>query len=100
MPVRHILSLVFATASLAACRQADQANGGETPAPAQAAAHKDTESGLKGLYTMELKLPDLPPAAEGLRTTIDQYVAGQKRDFLASLDEPGAQARAHEIPWD
>jgi hypothetical protein len=100
MLLRHILSLAFAVAGLTACRDADNASGGESPPPARAGVGKDTESAKEGLYTMELKLPDLPPAAQGLRDTIDRYVEGQKRDFLASLDTPGARARAREIPWD
>lgn len=100
MLLRHILSLAVAAAGLTACRDADRANGGHTPPPARAGVDKDTQSAHEGLYTMELKVPELPPAAAGLRATIDRYVAGQKRDFLASLDTPAARSRARELPWD
>lgn len=101
MLVRHILSLVFATAGLVACRDgADRASDGDKPPPARASAAKDTESGDDGLYTMELSLPDLPPRAAPLRDLIDRYVERQKRDFLASLGTPAARARARELPWD
>ena len=101
MLVRHILSLVIATAGLTACRDgADRTNGGDTPPPTQAVADKDTRSGQDGLYTMELSLPTLPARAAPLRHTIDRYVDGQKRAFLDSLDAPGARERAKEIPWD
>ncbi|MGF6493719.1 hypothetical protein ABIE56_001902 [Luteibacter sp. 621] len=101
MLVRHILSLVIATAGLAACRDgADQTNGGHTAPPAQASADKDTRSGQERLYTMELSLPKLPPKADPLRHAIDRFVDGQKRAFLDSLDAPGARDRAREMPWD
>ncbi|UPG95268.1 DUF3298 and DUF4163 domain-containing protein [Luteibacter aegosomatissinici] len=101
MLVRHILSLVIATAGLAACREgADQTNGGHTAPPAQASADKDTRSGQEGLYTMELSLPKLPPKADPLRHAIDRFVDGQKRAFLDSLDAPGAREQAREMPWD
>jgi hypothetical protein len=101
MLVRHILSLVFATAGLAACRGGtDRTNGGDSPPPARASVDKDTESGQQGLYTMELSLPDLPSRVEPLRATIDRYVDRQKRAFMDSLDAPGARARARELPWD
>jgi hypothetical protein len=101
MLVRHILSLVFATAGLVACRDgADRTNDGDTPPPAKADLAKDTQSGREGLYTMELKLPELPPKAAPLRGAIDRYVERQKASFLASLDAPGAKARARELPWD
>jgi len=101
MLVRHILSLVFATAGLAACREgADRTNGGETPPSTQTRADKDTQSSREGLYTVEVKLPDLPARAAGLRTTLDHYVERQKKAFMASLDAPGAQERARELPWD
>lgn len=101
MLVRHILSLVFATAGLAACRDgADRTNGGDSPPPARANVDKDTQSGQEGLYTMELKLPELPPKAAPLRHTIERYVDQQKRAFLDSLDAPGARGRARELPWD
>ena len=101
MLVRHILSLVIATAGLAACRDgADQTNGGHTAPPAQASADKDTRSGQEGLYTMELSLPKLPPKADPLRHAINRFVDGQKRAFLDSLDAPGARDRAREMPWD
>ncbi|MGF6710308.1 hypothetical protein QFZ41_001272 [Luteibacter sp. W1I16] len=101
MLVRHILSLVFATAGLVACRDgADRTNDGDTPPPAKANVAKDTQSGREGLYTMELKLPELPPKAAPLRGAIDRYVERQKESFLASLDAPGAKARARELPWD
>jgi len=100
MLLRHILSLAMAAAGLTACRDADRANGTDTPPPARAGAGKDTQSAREGLYTMELKLPDLPPSAQPLRETIDRYVERQKRDFLASLDSPAARARARELPWD
>jgi hypothetical protein len=100
MLLRHILSLAIATASLAACRDADRQAGHDSPPPARAGTGKDTQSASEGLYTMELKLPDLPPAAAPLRDAIDSYVERQKRDFLASLDAPGARARARELPWD
>ncbi|KJV36737.1 DUF3298 and DUF4163 domain-containing protein [Luteibacter yeojuensis] len=101
MLVRHILSLVIATAGLAACRDgADRTNGGQTPPPSQARAAKDTRSAEDGLYTMELSLPELPAKATPLRHAIDRYVDRQKRAFLDSLDAPGARDRAREIPWD
>ncbi|QWT18799.1 DUF3298 and DUF4163 domain-containing protein [Bacillus sp. NP157] len=106
MLVRHILSLVMATAGLAACRDgADRTHGGDTPPPARASAAKadagkDTRSGQDGLYTIELSLPDLPARAAPLRHAIDRYVDRQKRAFLESLDAPGASERAREIPWD
>jgi hypothetical protein len=101
MLVRHILSLVIATAGLAACRDgADRTNGGQTPPPSQARADKDTRSAEDGLYTMELSLPQLPAKATPLRHAIDRYVDRQKRAFLDSLDAPGARERAREIPWD
>jgi hypothetical protein len=101
MLVRHILSLVFATAGLAACRGSDdRLNSGDTPPPARANVDKDTQSGQEGLYTMELKLPELPQKAAPLRHTIDRYVDGQKRAFLDSLESPDARARARELPWD
>ena len=101
MPVRHILPLFIAVAGLVACRDdADRAKSGNAPPPAQAGSNKDTQSGREGLYTMELKLPDLPSGAAPLRQAIDRYVAGQKRDFLAALDSPDARARARELPWD
>ncbi|HEY4292988.1 DUF3298 and DUF4163 domain-containing protein [Luteibacter sp.] len=100
MLLRHILSLVFATAGLTACRDADQANGADTPPPARAGVDKHTQSAYEGLYTMELKLPELPLAAGELRDTIDRYVDRQKRDFLSSLESPAARARARELPWD
>src|SRR5262245_37771742 len=98
MLARHILSLVFATAGLTACRDgADRTNGGESPPPARANVDKDTQYGQEGLYTMELKLPELPPKAAPLRQAIDRYVDRQKRAFLDSLDAPGARARAREL---
>ena len=101
MLVRHILSLVIATAGLAACRDgADRSDGGHTPPPSQASAGKDTRSGEERLYTMELSLPQLPGRADPLRLAIDRYVDRQKRAFLDSLDAPGARERAREIPWD
>lgn len=101
MLVRHILSLVFATAGLTACRDgADRTNDGDRKPPAQASAHKDTESGTQDLYTMEVSLPDLPPRAAALRGQIDRYVDRQKRHFLASLHEPGARESARQLPWD
>lgn len=100
MLLRHILSLAFAMAGLTACRDTGQANGGDTPPPARAGVDKNTQSAHEGLYTMELKLPELPPAAAELRDTIDRYVDRQKRDFLSSLESPAARARAHELPWD
>src|ERR1700754_207942 len=101
MLVRHILPLVFATAGLAACRGGDdRTNGGDTPPPARANVAKDTQSGQEGLYTMELKLPDLPPDAAPLRSMIDRYVDRQKRAFLDDLETPAARARAREMPWD
>jgi hypothetical protein len=101
MLVRHILSLVFVTAGLAACRgETDRTNGGDSPPPARASADKDTQSGQQGLYTMELSLPDLPSKAAPLRATIDRYVDRQKRAFMDSLDAPGARERARELPWD
>ena len=100
MLLRHILSLAFAAAGLTACGDADRANGGDTPPPQRAGADKHTQSAHEGLYTMELKLPELPPAAAGLRDTIDRYVDRQKRAFLASLTSPAARARARELPWD
>lgn len=101
MLVRHILSLVFAAAGLVACRDsADRTNGGDKPPPARASVDKDTQSGPEGLYTMEVKLPDLPHDATPLRTAIDGYVARQKAAFLESLDTPGAREHARELPWD
>jgi len=101
MLVRHILSLVFATAGLTACRDgADRTNDGDRKPPAQASAPKDTESGTQDLYTMEVSLPDLPPRAAALRGQIDRYVDRQKRHFLASLHEPGARESARQLPWD
>jgi hypothetical protein len=101
MLVRHILSLVLVVAGLAACRDGnDRTKGGSTPPPARASVSKDTQSGQKGLYTMELKLPELPPKAAPLRTAIDRYVARQKRAFLDTLDSPTARAQAREMPWD
>jgi len=100
MLLRHILSLTVVTASLIACRDADRGTGADSPPPARAGADKDTQSANQGLYTMELKLPDLPHGAQPLREAIDRYVERQKRDFLASLDTPGARARARELPWD
>jgi hypothetical protein len=100
MLLRHILSLVFAVAGLAGCRDADRTNGAGTPPPARAGADKDTQSPRQDLYTMEVKLPDLPPAAAGLRSAIGHYVDARKREFLASLDAPGARERARELPWD
>lgn len=100
MLLRHILSLTIVTASLIACRDTDRGTGADSPPPARAGADKDTQSANEGLYTMELKLPDLPRGAQPLREAIDRYVERQKRDFLASLDAPGARARARELPWD
>ncbi|SEM36325.1 Protein of unknown function [Luteibacter sp. UNCMF331Sha3.1] len=101
MLVRHILSLVFATAGLAACRDgADRTNDGDRQPPPQASAHKDTESATQDLYTMEVSMPDLPPGAAALRGQIDCYVERQKRHFLASLREPGARESARQLPWD
>ncbi|NID04272.1 DUF3298 and DUF4163 domain-containing protein [Luteibacter jiangsuensis] len=100
MLLRHILSLAVAAAGLTACHDADQERGGPSPPPARAGADKDTQSANEGLYTMELKMPDLPHGAQPLREAIDRYVERQKRDFLTSLDTPGARARAREIPWD
>lgn len=101
MLVRHILSLVFATAGLAACRDGgDRTNGAETPPSTRTSVDKDTQSSHEGLYTVEVTLPELPERAAPLRTAIDRYVDRQKREFLASLDKPGAQDRARELPWD
>lgn len=101
MLVRHILSVVLVIAGLAACRDgSDRTPGGSTPPPARAGAPKDTQSGQKGLYTMELKIPDLPSKAAPLRATIDRYVDRQKRAFLDTLDSPTARAQAAEMPWD
>jgi hypothetical protein len=98
---RHILSLCFVAAGLAACQDgADRSNGGNTPSPSRATAHKDTQSSQEGLYTMEVKLPQLPPSAAPLRATIERYVERQKRSFLDSLDAPSAREQAKELPWD
>lgn len=98
---RHILSLCFVAAGLAACQDgADRSNGGNTPPPSKADARKDTESGQEGLYTIEVKVSPLPPSAAPLRATIDRFVDRQKRAFLDSLDAPGARERAKELPWD
>lgn len=100
MLLRHILSLAVAAAGLTACHDADRENGGQSSPPAGAGVDKDTQSANEGLYTIELKLPDLSPAAQPLREVIDRYVKQQKREFLASFDRPGARERAREIPWD
>ncbi|NID15850.1 DUF3298 and DUF4163 domain-containing protein [Luteibacter yeojuensis] len=100
MLLRHILSLAIAGAGLTGCHDADRTNGGDTTPSAGTGADKDTPSARQGLYTMELKLPELPPGARELRDTIDRYVEEQKRSFLASLDTPAARARARELPWD
>jgi len=101
MLVRHILSLVLVCAGLAACRDgSDRTKGAHAPVPAAASAPKDTQSGHEGLYTMELKLPDLPARAAPLRVAIDRYVERQKRAFLDTLDSPAARAQASEMPWD
>ncbi|MET0505207.1 MAG: hypothetical protein ABWZ85_07750, partial [Luteibacter sp.] len=92
MLLRHILSLVLVLTGLAACHDdADRTQGGQAPAPARATADKDTQSAPEGLYTMELKLPDLPGKAAPLRAAIEHYVDRQKRAFLDSLDSPGAR---------
>lgn len=101
MLLRHILSLVLVLTGLAACHDdADRTQGGQAPAPARATADKDTQSAPEGLYTMELKLPDLPGKAAPLRAAIEHYVDRQKRAFLDSLDSPGAREAARQLPWD
>jgi hypothetical protein len=98
---RHILSLVLAVGMLGACHDdANPSTGGETPRSARATAAKDTESGEEGLYTVEVKLPALPPEAAPLRATLERYVDRQRRAFLESLDAPGAREQARELPWD
>ncbi|TCV95884.1 uncharacterized protein DUF4163 [Luteibacter rhizovicinus] len=103
MFVRHILSLVFATAGLAACKGgSDKAVDDTAAVPAASASvdAKDNESGPDGLYTVELKVPQLAAEQAPLKTVIDNYVTAQKKAFLTSLDAPGARDRARELPWD
>ncbi|MBB3225965.1 hypothetical protein FHW69_000555 [Luteibacter sp. Sphag1AF] len=103
MFVRQIMSLVFVTAGLAACKGANEQpadNTATAPAAPATVTAKDNQSSASGLYTMELKLPELAADQAPLKDAINHYVDAQKKGFLTSLDAPGARDRAREMPWD
>jgi hypothetical protein len=98
---RRVLPLVLMAGGLAACHDgADRNRDGSTSALASATTTRGAPPVPQELYTMELRLPDLPPTAAPLHAALDRYVEAQKRSFFASLEAPGARERARDMPWD